>query len=1147
MSVLKIVGVFFILLTCFAQGAVPGPPTDLRVNNASQPLGIDTPNPLFSWIVHDPDRNEVQMAYQLIVSSTPALCEASQGDVWDSGKIASASQNNVVYPGTALVSRITYWWKVRTWDKDNQASAWSKPVLFEMGFLQQSDWTASWIGGDFQRYRTEVTLPVDKAIVKARAYISARGIFDLTVNGVRVGGDRVMEPGESVYVKRMRYCTYDLAGHLKAGANAIGMELGRGRIGHWWLKSSDREFILQIELLDDDSNVIRILSDKGTWKTTAGGPRIPLPPLKSELYQGETYDARQEDGWGQPGFQDQSWTTIAEARPAAYSGRLCAQRAPPMKAGSLITPVAMSQPTPGVYVFDIGQKISGWSRLEVNGPRGATVTLRHAEKRLTPGYWDDYALSLNVRIIQGAAGIRFRIVDDRNYYLFQLKADGTLNLSKSVDGALTLLKRVTAELREGGTYTVRIEAAGSMLRTLIDGQQRDVTQDATFSCGKVGFYQEASETAAFDHVFVEPLTPSGERKLLRESERYLLKDGTRDSGFWLNLENLKTTTVKPEPNNPKSAFGQFTLTNNKSCQSYDGGTLGRVDQSNLHVFGSRYFADATDRYTLRGGGPEVWEPRFTLHGFQFVEVTGYPGVPTLQSIQARPAHQAVDEAPGSFRCSDPLLNKLHSACTWTMLNSLQFGMPVDCDQRDERTGWTGDAHAYSQAANYNYDMLNFYDSWLQDLGDTQAASGQINNHGPFQNIDQVGKYPGDTVWLSAYLSIPWDTYMATGSKTLIEKRYESMKALVEYLRTFQVKEFIDPKGGLVNWATQSLTGDAFTSPAFGGTAYLHQCVQTFARMAQAFGKAEDARFYLAQADAIQNAFNAKFLRADQSYAGSKPNAEPSQTTLAIALDLGLCPPAAQSNVTQRLVESIRNSGNCLKTGVAGTKSLLAALCENGEEETAFALATQTNYPSWGKWMVDGLTSCCEHWDDSRSRGHAYLGGSLDAYFYRTLAGIVPTQPGYETFTVKPHVKNTLTNVAAVVNSVRGVVSSSWSKPGRDHFIMNVQVPVNAKATVSIPTLGLGTTNIIITESGTVIWAQGKASGRVTGVDFKEARGGYLVWDVGSGNYSFELRRIYSGTEHSCETWAGEPRNSIEAFEPRTETDVVALSKMLEAK
>jgi len=1094
------------LVASWASGALPQSPTGLSVNHASNPIGLDTPKPFFGWMPNDPDRGEFQAAYEIVVSSSRANCEAGEGDLWSTGKVLSPDQNEIEYQGTPLASRSVCWWKVRSWDKDNQVGEWSDPVSFEVALLDEADWVASWIGGDFQRYRTEVELPADKHITKARAYISARGIFDLTINGARVGGDRVMEPGESVYAKRMRYCTYDLTDRFKPGANAIGMEIGRGRIGHWWLKSSDREFILQIELTFHDGSRSRIISEKATWKATTSGPRIPLPPDKSELYQGEAYDARNEDRWNYPGYDDRSWATITKARPAGYSGRLCAQTAPPMKTRDLITPVAMSEPLPGVYVFDIGQKISGWSRLEVNGPPGATVTLRHAEKLLTGGVWDNYALGLNVRIIHGAAGIRFRIADDNNYYLVQLKADGTLQLSKTVNGALTVLKRLPMQLQKEATHALRVEAFGPRIRILLDDKEWDLTEDSTFSSGKVGFYQEGPETAAFDHIAVEPLAQPGDFKPAKQGKRYLIRDGASDEGLWVNRENLETKTITPDPDNPKSAFGQLILTSNTTCESYDGGTLGRVDQSNLHVFNSRYFANATDRYTLRGGGPEVWEPRFTMHGFQFVEMTGYPGVPTLQSIQARPAHQAVNEHPGRFSCSDPLLNKLHNACTWTMINSLQFGMPVDCDQRDERTGWTGDAHAYSQAANYNYDMLNFYDSWLCDLGDTQAASGQINSHGPFQKLDQVGKYPGDTVWLSAYVLVPWDTYLATGSKRLLENRYESRKALVDYLRTHKVEEFIDSKGELINWATQCFTSEASTSPDFGGTAYLYQVVYTFALMAQVLGKSEDARFYFAQADAIQKAFNARYLRDNQSYVDSRSNS--SQTALAIALDHGLCPPSARTQVTQRLVEAIRRNGGHLNTGVAGTKSLLAALCENGEEETAFALATRTTYPSWGKWIDDGLTSLCEFWDDSRSRGHAYLGGSLDAYFYRYLAGICPTRPGYEQFQIKPHVKNSLTHVEATVESVRGRISSNWSRPALDQFTLNVNIPVNTKATLYVPMLGLGIANSLLTESGSILWGEGKATAGVESVRFLGVQADYLVYEAGSGLYRFELRRSH---------------------------------------
>jgi alpha-L-rhamnosidase len=451
-----------------------------------------------------------------------------------------------------------------------------------------------------------------------------------------------------------------------------------------------------------------------------------------------------------------------------------------------------------------------------------------------------------------------------------------------------------------------------------------------------------------------------------------------------------------------------------------------------------------------------------------------------------------------------LLNKLHIAFAWTFKSSAQFGYVADYG-RDERTGWVGNN---SMGEVYNFDMLNLYDSWLTDYQDTQLANGKISRVAPVQITKELLEKEGSgTPWLASYLTQPWDIYMAYGSKALLAKRYASMKQLVDYLRTDHVTDLIDSKGGIANWATQSLQPRTAykVDPKLAGTACLYQCVALLSKMAKELGHQDDALYYATQSELIRAAFNAKFLSENRTYVGAKPNDQPTQTALAMALDLGLCPAEARGNVVKSLVGNIRENDTHLTTGVCGTRSLLPALCDNGEEELAYALATQTTFPSWGKWIVDGLTTCCEHWNEHCSTDIYYLGGPLDAYFFKYLAGISPTKPGYEEFTIKPHVKNALTNVTAVVNSVRGQVSCRWSKSGDNHFSMTVTVPVNTKAEVCIPTLGLGTRNIIITESGATIWDHGEATDRVKGVSFQNMRGAYLVWSVGSGRYCFDLK------------------------------------------
>lgn len=1100
-SLCKTFAASFLLLSGSLNAAAPSQPTGLRVNHAENPLGIDTPKPLFGWMVNDPGRNEIQTAYQVIVSSSRLKCEAGDGDDWDTGKVESRDQNGIIYAGKPLGSGAAHWWRVRTWNKEGQVSPWSDPATFETAFLDSSEWKASWIGGDYERYRTEFNLPQGKKIVSARAYISAKEIFDLNINGSRIGGNRVLEPGFSLFDVRRRYCTYDVTDNLREGANAIGVSVGRGHLSHFYIKSNEREFILQIEVHYADGSSTRIISDKGSWKATKTGPVIPLPTHKSELYQGVTYDARNEDGWTKPGYNDTKWAPIATAREAVASFQLCAQSAPPMRATKLITPISRTEPWPGVFVFDMGQKITGWTQLTVEGPRGSRVTLKHGEKLYTPVTWSNYTISLNATIENVAAGIRFRIADQDNFYLCQLCADGNLLLRKKVKGAWTDLKQVPAGLQAGQPYSLKIEANGSNITTSIDGKVVDTTEDTTFASGKVGFWQHGEQTASFESIQVAPVDGWD----CSRNSRFSIDNGCGDEGLWINRANL---VINKPADDKQGLKRKFTLKSNEEMESYDGGVTGQVDQSNLHVFGSNHFADSTERYTLKGEGKETWEPTFTLHGFRWVEVSGFPGIPTVENIKARVVHQSVDQNPGSFTCSNELINRLHSAFSWSYLNAAQHGMPVDCDQRDERMGWTGDSHCSAQAGIYNFDVINFYDSWMDDLHDTRSPSGAISRIAPnltIKNLDDCKS----TTWLSTYILTPWETYMATGSKEFLRKRYPSMKAFADWLATEKVIGYIDSKDQYGDWGAPQKGSLHKNSAGTTGsevlaTPFLYQCMVLQSRMASELELRGDADHYADLANRIKTAFNQKYLVNNAAYRDVNSNRATTQTGNALALGFDVCPPDDRGRVTQTLVDLIAENDGHLSTGAMGTKCLLNALCENGREDVAYQLATQTTYPSWGKWVKDGITSTCEFWDTSKSHGHPYLAGPLDAYFYRYLAGVYPTKPGYEEFTVKPHIKSDLTWVSAVVNSVRGKVAVNWSKPGAKQLILNVTVPVNTNATVYIPTNGQETVKAVITESGSVIWNHGVATKNRPDISITGTDGDYVVCRIGSGSYVFGI-------------------------------------------
>ena len=353
----KLIFPILLIAVVSVTAAQPLAPTALRVEYLENPIGIDVTAPRLAWVLEHTDRGQAQSAYQVLVSTTPA---AETGDQWDSGKVPSTESIQVAYAGKPLASGKTYYWKVRYWDQGQQASPYSRAARFEMGLLDRAEWKGKWIGGANQ-LRKEFQLAAKPA--RARVYLSGVGYYELRVNGKKVG-DHVLDPAWTPFDKRVLYVTYDITRMLHPGANAIGVMLGEG----WY---HNRALLAQVNVELEGGGKFE-LSTGADWKVRQG------PILQDSVYDGETYDARQETpGWDRPGFQDSAW------QPASLidgpKGVLSAQMMPPMRVVDSIVPFKVSAPKPGTYVYDMGQNFSGWVELRVKGPRGTAVRLRHSE------------------------------------------------------------------------------------------------------------------------------------------------------------------------------------------------------------------------------------------------------------------------------------------------------------------------------------------------------------------------------------------------------------------------------------------------------------------------------------------------------------------------------------------------------------------------------------------------------------------------------------------------------------------------------------------------------------------------------------------------------------------------------------------------
>jgi alpha-L-rhamnosidase len=352
--------------------------TTLKTEYKVDPIGLDAPRPRFSWQLTATRRAQMQRAYQVLVASSKAGLDANVGDKWDSGRVTAEASAQIEYGGSALRSRARYYWKVRVWDGDDGASAWSSSAFFEMGLLSAADWSARWIAEPNVTAKSPLlrkAFTVTRSVRRARVYATALGLYELHLNGERVGQD-YFTPGWTDYAKRLEYQTYDVTHLIVKGGNAIGAVLGDGYYGgRGWIHTpapgTTRSVRVQLEIELTDDTIQRVVSDTA-WRVSEDGPI-----QSSSIYNGELYDARKEaPGWARGGFDQSHWLPARDV--SSYGGALVAS-AVPIRVMLDLAPVAVTHPAAGTHIFDMGQNMVGWARLEVQGAPGTAVRLRFGE------------------------------------------------------------------------------------------------------------------------------------------------------------------------------------------------------------------------------------------------------------------------------------------------------------------------------------------------------------------------------------------------------------------------------------------------------------------------------------------------------------------------------------------------------------------------------------------------------------------------------------------------------------------------------------------------------------------------------------------------------------------------------------------------
>ena len=1050
------------------------PPDHLQCEGMQEPLGIDISRPRLSWQLQDSRRGVRQAAYEIRVASSPESLAQDRADVWDSGRIDSDQSVNVPYGGPAVESRRRYYWQVRVWDAQGQASAYSQVSWWEMGLLSPQDWKAKWITrdmplerGDYEsapkwiwadgdnaltnatpgkrdfRFRFNLArkpksamlfitakdnvaawingkqvlvespmgnfgrardpwgyfrvIPVGKllnaganslaaeAIVQqernrppqagfiallrvempdgkierfisgpewktspgqtgnawvaqafddsswpgavvvaeigqaplgtpwpaqpvnllrrnftlaksvrsARIYSTALGTYQLYLNGHRVGND-VLAPGWTDYRKRVVYQVYDVTSQVRQGGNAIGAILGGGWYadGLGWLQTRYNfgpppvRLLVQLEIEYTDGTRDSFVSDE-SWKAKQS------PILGSEIYNGESYDARLEQkGWDEPSFSDARWGAVAIA--AEPQAPVVAQNFQPIRVNETLKPKTVTNPKPGVYIFDLGQNMVGWARLHVSGKAGTKVQIR----------------------------------------------------------------------------------------------------------------------------FGEVLKPDGE----------------------LYTENLRT-------------------------------------------------AEATDNYILRGKGAESFEPHFTFHGFRYVELTGYPGTPTADAIEGVVFYTAAPFTT-QFKTANQTVNQLWSNILWGQRGNF-LSVPTDCPQRDERLGWMGDAEVFWRTASFNANLAAFSHKFTTDIRDAQSPTGAFTDVSP-----RVGP-TGDSVagWADAGVIIPWSAYLQFRDTRILEENWDAMEKWMEHIagsnpNYLWLKERGNDYGDWLAIGSQ-------TSKDLIATAFWAYDASLMMRMAQALDRPADEQKYREIFEKIRTAFNQEYVKPDDTVGTG------SQTSYVLALHMNLLSSPQRAIAVQKLVDDIKAHDWHLTTGFLGTPYLMIELSNSGHSDVAYRLLLQTTYPSWGYMIEHGATTMWERWNGDQMMGdpsmnsyNHYAYGAVAEWLYRYAAGIdeAPEDPGFHRIVLHPQFDAALGEVKATYDSSYGPITSNWKVDGNT-ITWDVVIPPNTTSLLYVP----GDVTSRVQEGG-------KDIRQSTGISFILRDDRRAIYEAGSGSYSFSIQR-----------------------------------------
>lgn len=1071
-----------LLSAALAEGA--GQATALRCESQVAPFGIDQAAPALSWQIQDPRRGARQTAWQVLAASTPELLGENRGDLWDSGKVDSGQSHLVAYRGKPPVSRQRVYWKVRVWDQDGKAGPWSDPTWWEMGLLEPEDWQgAQWIAspqphdapdpvrpgevGDWiwaadganapLEFRKIFTLP-QKAIVRADVVAnsdSPETLLQVAVNGLVPRGNALNGPSREV---PNRAAEFDATTWLKPGAeNEVAIQTTKA--------GAQAAVCFGLSIVYGDGTTELIRSD-GTWQCRPFDPKS----LPKRMPDERLAEATSSADWRAAAVLE----NYGDAKFGAFNHR-APQALPPALLRKDFT-VTKEVSDARVWVCGIG-----YHELYLNGGKIGDRVLDPPQSNYGRyAFYTTYDVTPYLRAGGNALGVHLA-----DGWYDQNLAWGT-HMSYGKPGAIVLMR---VKYKDGSEEIVKSDASwkageGALrAANIYRGEVYDARREAA------GWSEPGTSVSNWPSAVVLPplspaLKPNAIAPMRKVREIKPVKISSPLPGAWVvdmgeNITGWMRLRMKglPAGKTVRLRFGEW-LNPDGSIDMLSTGPL-------AHGLIQR------DEYVSKGGDVEIYEPRFTYHAFQYVEISGLDRAPAPEDVTAVVVHTDLPSA-GEFECSEPLLNTISEMFRRTLLNGFH-GHFEDCPHR-ERCEW-GHMSVCARAALYYLDSQDILRKFADDFMSRPAADGAPLVVGVGKRTITDPARPSDADVPSGNAPFEVMAYLAEihGDDRALRKYDAEMNLWLANLQRRMDKDGIISKG--TNYGDHAAIPHARQADSrdFVATCFALYAARIAIKQALLLEKADEARGHEALAEKIRRGLIKRFYKPERKTFGSQ-----SADTLALHFDLV---PEDRAAIARSLADDVRGRGHWLVGGMVSYPKIGDALGGAGFGEDAIKGLLNTKREGIGWTAANGYTTVWEVYhpfgtfqERKVSKNHANFGG-IGSWFFEGILGIRPdpAQPGFQHIILRPEATNTMAWARGSYRSPYGVIRSDWRRE-QGKFVWRVTVPPNTRATAYVPRT-----------PGTEVTESGRPLAGIAGFRAAADAGDVLRVELDAGEYVFEAR------------------------------------------